>query len=415
MTEHEYPIKLNKSIDITGKEVSYQKAEKTKRSKLAINLKGKNINTPLINAIRRVSEVNLPSYAFAKETIKIAKNTSTAINNDMLRLTISMLPVLGVDPKIYFLPDKYCKGVNFSDPARDINPAEKEYEIFIKVKNNTPEFMDVTTENMKVLLDGKEIKPYDKEYPIRLIILKPDEELICNMKAVLSTSYISDDARWMLCPNSWFTKNIGIDLTKDDVETRAKIRESNKEDENQVKDFTLYLRSNGQTNEYNIVIRSCKFLLKKLQIIKKEIQTKFDLKEYQIDGQQYDIELVGEDDTIGNLLTYEIQNKDNIKYAGYSRDIALKNITLKITDKNFKSPLKSILDSIDVCSEKIAHLGAVFMSLKEKRFKNDSDNNESDVMSDDETTDSEEEELPKQKNIVNNKEKNTIKQQKSKK
>ena len=61
MTEHEYPIKLNKSIDITGKEVSYQKAEKTKRSKLAINLKGKNIKTPLINAIRRVSEVNLPS------------------------------------------------------------------------------------------------------------------------------------------------------------------------------------------------------------------------------------------------------------------------------------------------------------------------------------------------------------------
>ena len=408
MTEHEYPLTLNKSVDITAKETSYQKAEKTKRGKLIINLKGKNINTPLINAVRRVSQVSLPSYAFAKETIKIAKNTSIAINNDMLRLTIGMLPILGIDPKIYYLPDKYWKDVNFIDPERYVHPAEKDYEIFIRVKNDTADFMDITTDNLKVMLDGKEIKPYDKEYPIRIIILKPGEELICNMKAVLSTANGSDDARWMLCPNAWFTKDIGIDLMKDDVDTRAKIREANKEDEETVKDFTLFLRGNGQTNEYNIVIRACKFLLKKLQFIKKEIQNKFDLKEYQIDGQQYDIELVGEDDTIGNLLIYEIQNRNNIKYAGYNRDITLKNITLKITEKNFKSPLKEILESIQICSEKVSHLGAIFTALKDKKFKHDSESSaeeESESSAEEESSAEKEEPEKSNKNVVTKKSK----------
>ena len=212
----------------------------------------------------------------------------------------------------------------------------------------------------------------------------------------------------MLCPNAWFTKDIGIDLMKDDVDTRAKIREANKEDEETVKDFTLFLRGNGQTNEYNIVIRACKFLLKKLQFIKKEIQNKFDLKEYQIDGQQYDIELVGEDDTIGNLLIYEIQNRNNIKYAGYNRDITLKNITLKITEKNFKSPLKEILESIQICSEKVSHLGAIFTALKDKKFKHDSESSaeeESESSAEEESSAEKEEPEKSNKNVVTKKSK----------
>ena len=304
----------------------------------------------------------------------------------MLKLTLGFVPVIGVDPKIYYLADKYWKNVNFADPNRPVHSSEKSYELYINTKNNTADFMEVTTENLKILLDGKEIRPYDKNFPSRIILLKPGEELICHIKAVLCIGNVN--ARWMLSNNSWMTKEIkGLDLTKETIENCIKIRESRHEDDTIDKTFTLSFRSIGQTDEYNIAIRSCKYLLKKLDIINKEIKNMFELKQYQFDGKEYQIELIGENHTIGHLINYELKDNSNIINCGFKHDIMLKTITFKIFADTNKKVVKGIDEAINRCCEKISHLGATLMKLREKRFKND----DSDAISesDDDTSDEE--------------------------
>jgi len=382
MSKQEYELKLNSKIDIVSEVAEYKKASETNRSLLKLKISGKHISTSIVNAIRRVAGFNLPCYAFAKESINITKNTSIAINNDMLKLYLGFIPVLGVDPKIYYLADKYWKNVNFSDPNRSINPNEKSYDVYINVKNDTADYMEITTEHLKILLDGKQIKPHNKDYPMGIITLKPKEELICNMKATLGIGELN--ARWMLSTNTWLTKEIkNLDLTKENVDNIVKIRESRHEDDKIDKIFTITFRSGGQTDEYNIASRACRYLLKKLDMIEKEIKNMFEKKEYQFDGKEYKITLLNEDDTIGHLLIYELQNNSNIINCGYMRDIMLKTIILRIFADTHKKVIKGIEESVIKCSEKLSHLGATINKLREKKFKND-DNSDTDIMSESE-------------------------------
>ena len=105
MTE-DISFKLDK-FDITVQELEKHESNGLDASWLRLLFGGKDFNIKIASALRRVPYNNLPSYAFPAELITIDTNTTIAFNNDYLRLRLSQLPIMGADPDMYFLHEKY--------------------------------------------------------------------------------------------------------------------------------------------------------------------------------------------------------------------------------------------------------------------------------------------------------------------
>lgn len=327
---------------------------------LKLDLNGKDLNIKLINALRRISMTHIPSYAFPDKCINIINNNVTACNNDYMRLRLGYLPVLGIDPKIYNLDEKYWKQVNFADPKRDKHENENNVEINIDAINNTDNIMNVTTKNMVVYINNELAEPYNKDFPILIIKLKPNNVFKCHMKAVLGIG--KSDARWRSSRNTFYDE----------------INDNN---------YCLTVEGNGQISEEDILIRTCKFLVKKMADIKTELKNQVKLNKL-IKTKVMKIQLDNEDIAIGAIINYELQSHKNIsRSASPKLDLQIDSIML-ITEciDSLETPFETILECIDIVSAKCSHIGKLIYDLfnhKNKEAKNDNDininNNNKDV------------------------------------
>lgn len=287
-------------------------------SSLVLEFTGKNINHVVINTLRRIMIQDLPMYAFAPECMIIGKNSSK-FNNDQIRERFMQLPVFDTPVNIHYLPAKYWKEINYANDKREKHQEEKSIEIYIVAHNETNEILNITTSDVKYLEDGKEIKnKYKSIHPILLLKLCPTEEFQCKMKAVLGVG------------------------ERNDIWSSVETATYNELSEHNIK---FKIDSQGQFDEYEIIVKACYYLVGKCEQVKEYIHS------HPVDHptNMIHLTLTNEDHTLGGILTDFLQDYALVKYAGMEKPHRLeKEIIIKIEyNKEIPDPFVPIIESLD--------------------------------------------------------------------
>ena len=309
----------SKNLDIKIKEIKYQKHDDLLGSYLTLEFSGSDINTKFVNALRRVSMDDIPIYGFPAELINIEANT-TIFNNDYMRLRLSQLPIFDVDSDLDYLERKYENaGLNLNDINYVKYEKQKLIEVYINSYNNTPENMNITTNDINYLEDGEPVEKYSKKYPILLVQLRPNETFKAHMKAGLSNGMRSNI--FAAASNCYYDDEDGKIL------------------------FTL--ESQGQINEYKILEKSCRYILKKLDDFKENFEEKLkQSKEYEKNSTLL-FEFDNEDHTMGEILNTVFQDNPKVLFSGLSKMSPLeRKIRIKIASEDSTNPLEYMIESV---------------------------------------------------------------------
>lgn len=335
-------------------------------SKLVLEFTGKNNANVILNTLRRVMMNNIPSYAFCPELIKITDNT-TLFNNDYMKLRLSQLSVLDTELDIYYLDPIYWLGVDYSDPKRPRHSSEKQIEIAINAYNDTNHNKNITTNDIHYYEDGIEVYKYNKENPILLIQLRPAETFKCSMRAALGVG--ERDNIWAGAGNAYYNDFTTNEITGEFIENK-----NNKKH--------LVVESQGQCNEYMLLVKACNYIVKRLDDIKNDLNKKFTSKQIK-KSQDLIIILDGEDHTMGQLLNYSFQNHPEILFSGISKpDHLVRSIKFKIacSDK-FETPLIPMYEQIDQLKETYLYIEKELIKLENSTKKKKEQNRNTNIKS----------------------------------
>lgn len=306
-------------------------------SKLELEFEGKDVYPKLINTISRVAANGLPTYAFPSQLIKIEQNTTSAFDNQYMQLRLSNLPIYDVPLDLFHLHDKYWKNVNYADLNRDKNPLEKDISLYLNVHNNSNQIKNITTNDVKVYIDGEEVQMYDKDYPILIIKLRSNDSFKFNMKAVLGIGELH--TIWRTAVNSYAPYND--------------------------KTYELNLHSNGQESEFIILIKSCNHIIKRLDDIKSQI-VKMDINRGDKNNSKLSLILDGEDHTMGEIINYEFQSHPNLLSGVCKPDFLIKSVTFKLESLDPSKTIKSILECISTLINKYEYILKLAEKLPQK-------------------------------------------------
>lgn len=330
--------------DINIKELDNHTSNGLDASWLTLNMSGNDLNIKLVNSLRRTISNNVPTYAIPQELITIETNTTVAFNNDYMRLRLSQLPVYGIDSELYFLAEKYWskEKVNYADQKREKHPKEKNIEFYLNTHNNTASIVPITTNDLKVYIDGEHVSPYNSQYPILLVKLRPNDRFKCHMKACLGVG--DRNVIWSGARNAYYEIN----------------------DENNNIQFTI--EGNGQCHEYDILIRGCKFLIKKYTDLKNDLISQIEKKQI-LPEKVIFLKLEKEDYTIGEPLNYEFQSHSDIIRSGLTKpDHLVKAILIKVESRaGIDSPLDAMMNCLDIVVKKYSHIGKLLSDIKQKQ------------------------------------------------
>jgi DNA-directed RNA polymerase subunit L len=313
-------------------------------SKLILDITGSDVTNEIINTLRRIVMDDIPTYAFPGELIKISDNT-TIYDNDMMRKRLIQLPVLNTKLDLYYLDPVYWHNVDYTDPKRPKHDKEQLIEIAINVTNDTQVNKNITTNDIKYYVNGEEKKhDYNKDCPILLLQLKPADSFKCTMKAVLGTGERNNI--WAGASTAYYD-----DYSTDDI--KGGFKESNK--------VTFTIESQGMMTEYELLIKACKLINKKLEDLKQEIEKKIKTKEI-INNQTIILDLQNEDHTLGNIINWAFQSHPKIVFSGVAKpDHLIKAIKIKISSED-ASPIPHMFKQID-------YLVDIYKSIEDKLEK----------------------------------------------
>jgi hypothetical protein len=327
---------MSKNFDIKLKVKSYTPNKNFTSSSLKLEFTGKDVYPKLINTISRVAANGIPSYAFPPQLINIEQNTCSAFDNQYMQLRLSNLPIYDVPLDMFHLHDKYWKNVNYNDLNREKSPLEKDIKIYLNVHNNSDQIQHVTTNDIKMYIDGEEVNKYNKEFPILLVKLRPNDSFKFNMTAALGIGELH--AIWRAAVNSCAPY----------------------EDEN----YYLHLHSNGQETEFIILTKSCKHIIKRLEDIKTQIEKMANEREIKNET-KLSLILDGEDHTMGEIINYELQSHQNLTSGMCKPDLLIKSVTFKLEAIEPSKMIKSIIECIDILLAKYKHILKLTETLKE--------------------------------------------------
>ncbi len=309
----------SKDINIKIKEVKYKKYDDLHESSLSLEFSGSDVNTSIINSIRRVSIDDIPMYAFPSELIKIEGNTSI-FNNDFMRLRLAQLPILKLDSGLDVLDRKYFnQDLQFDDINYVKYEKEKLIEVYINSYNNTPENINVTTNDINYIEDGEPVSKYSTKFPILLCQLRPNETFKAHMKAALSTGHKSN--LFAAASNAWY----------DDEDGK----------------ITFTIESQGQLTEYQILEKACKFILKKLSDFEDNFKEKLKESPKYEKNSTVIFEFQNEDHTMGEILNNTFQDQEKIIFSGLSKPSPLERVIKIKIASSAENPLIYMLESID--------------------------------------------------------------------
>lgn len=307
------------SSNIKSKELLKREMKDFTSSRLILGIEGSDVSYAFINALRRTMIDDIPVYAFDPSTINIEFNDSVILT-DALKLRLSNLPIFDIKNDIVFLSRKYWSHVDFTDPERPKHSDEKNIELYINVHNDTLENQHYTTENVKMFIDGEQVKKaYKKTNPILLITLKPNQAFKAKLKAVLAVGELSNIYSGV--------SNCYYEALNDS---------GNK--------FKLTIESQGQMDEYVLLNKACDILVKKLT---DTLQNLENLLQKTDDDDLIEIKLINEDFTLGNLIVDNLQEHKDVTYAGAPKhDKLIKEIIIQYVtkSKNKIEPVKEVIN-----------------------------------------------------------------------
>lgn len=334
------------SFDIKVEEVNYVKYikdESISANWLTLKFSGSDFNIKMANSIRRAAANRIPTYAIPIELINIETNTTVAYNNDYMRLQLMTLPIAEIDPNLYQLEEKYWYKVNFADTERNRHRSEQQNEFYVDVKNNTNNIIPVTTNDLIVHIGGEKAKPYSENYPLLLIKLRPKDQFKCHFKSVLGVGDLN--AIWKAARNGYY----------DEIDVGGE------------KEYILTLEGGWQFSEYELYIRTCKYLVFRLNQIKNDLQEKINAGQIEFE-QNIQFTIPNEDHTIGELLNYEFQSHDDILGSGCVKpDHLIRLILLNVESvPELPHPLNAMLECFDICIKKFQHIGKQIEKLSEQ-------------------------------------------------
>lgn len=332
----------NTNFDFVIKEVDY-KSDDFDSSKLTLGITGKDVNYTIINSLRKVCLDQVPIYALDRSKIKILRNNSVYDCTDM-EVRLSQLPIKRIKPNVIYLPLKYYKNVNFSDPKLERHSDDNiNVEYYLNVKNNGPDkVLYVTTDNLRISIDNEVVDNksiYKGKEPITLIQLRPGEEFECSMKGVLAVGELNAIYN---ASNTYYEE----------------ITENN---------YLLNIESTGQLDEYELLLRGIEIIIEKLKIIKENItQQQYSL--IVTENNSVQLEIKNEDYTCGGPLNWVLQDMKEVIFSGVSRpNFMEKNITITCAfDKNYK-PIDVFEKSIDKTIELYSNIKKKVLNLTPKK------------------------------------------------
>ena len=292
---------------------------------LKLEISGKNINFPIVNALRKVCINQIPIYAFHTDKINILRNNSV-FDNTYMRERLSQLPITKINEMklLNFLPLKYYKDVNFNDKNFERHPEDNiNIEYYIKAKNDGPDkILNVSTNDLQININNEKInnnKKYSEKNPLLLIQLRIGEEFECSLKGVLAIGEYNS----IFNASSCYYDEIAEDK------------------------FIFNIESSGQITEYNILIKGCDIIVEKLKIIKENINNQ-QYKNINMENNSLILELINEDYTCGGPINYLLQNMKEVIYSGITKpNFMEKNLLLKVKTEKSSDPFKVINKSID--------------------------------------------------------------------
>ena len=300
--------------------------DKTKgSSRLEFDIMGKEVNYVFVNTLRRIVLSEIPIYAY---TEFIFDKNHSVFHNNFIKNQIRNLPVWGVDNKIEFyekvkvsnnevineiedLEDNVELGVN-----KKINSTSLEQlTMYVDYNNKSNNIFTVSTEHAKFYFAQKQI-PNPYPIPIQIVKLQPEQNI--NFTTVTSIGIEKENA--IFSPVS------------------ICVYEEKKENE-----FRFIIESKGQITEKVILHRAIINLNKILESILNQFIEILD-DNTELSGQ---IEIKNEDHTIGNLISYGLQNHKNITFASYHLPHPLEKrviIEYKLKSGKFKNVLKDVIN-----------------------------------------------------------------------
>ena len=273
-----------------------------------VNIKGDNINFVVINALRRILLEDIPGYAFNDKKINI-KSNSSVYNNDYLRNRIENFPISGIEN--IFNMDEYNNlkdlvqkkeiidevddnqlltedGIVSNDENNKSLKNINQLNMYVNMKNENDEIMNVTTDNCNFFINGESKKKLYKN-PLLICKLKKGEEL--EMSAIVD-------------------KNIPEFHSKYSVVGACVYEEKNDND------FLLKFDNRSDFKNVDILVIACDILTFRLKKFLKKIENE----KFTTDTHGK-IVINNESHTLGNLIGRALQDNNNIEFAAYKKAV----------------------------------------------------------------------------------------------
>lgn len=295
-------------------------------SRVDLKFKGEDVNHIITNSIKRIVQSDIPIFAF--NNFDITLNTSV-FNNNYIKNHIQNIPVWGIENNIdEYIEEKENEEEEFSEITGlanddiDLN-VDKNFDVssintltmYVDFKNSTKDIAVVTTDDCKFYYKEGLIKsPYKN--PVQIVKLQPGQEIKLSAKAELGTEEIS----------SIFSA------------TSVCFFKENKND------YDFIIESIGQISEKRILILS-------LQLLKKKLQ-KFNQNLPKNKGMEGIILVDDEDHTLGNIISYGMQNHSAVRFCGYNTPHPL-NKQIKFHYKLDSGNLNSVIKDVIVYYENV--------------------------------------------------------------
>ena len=332
---YQQPPKMNPSVS---------KIDKSNKL-LSFTLSG--VNVSLANAIRRIIISEIPTVVFRttpyeKNRVKIEINT-TRMNNEIIKQRISCIPIFITEDDMDIPIEDYIVEVDKKNDTDSIQYVTTE-DFQIKKKNVNGKYVDVSeAERNRVFppdpltgdyIELARLRPKVSENGVEQLKFTATfdygmakEDGAFNVTSTCSYSAAQDSAEKVL--SKWNEKAAAMEKegsTKDEINMAKKdwylldAKRIIKDDE-----FNFIVESVGPFNHMDIVYKSTRIMIKKLEKLKTDLEEKSSAMVKPSSStipNCYDIILTGEDYTLGKVIEYIIYNKHytgdkSVLYCGF--------------------------------------------------------------------------------------------------
>tara|TARA_B110000977_G_C11087770_1_gene495427 strand:- start:2884 stop:3885 length:1002 start_codon:yes stop_codon:yes gene_type:complete len=301
------------------------------------------IPIPFANALRRVLMSEINTIGIDATSINIFNN-KTVLNNDFIKERLSLLPIKYTD--------------KFVDYTFKLNVENTELEM----KEIYAKDIDVYENDTKVVADKIFVYPdalFTKlkfsnklhfEAKLKIGTTK-DDGAVFNPTCVSIYRFEKDDVKIKAVLATLDSEDKKLEFQQSESERYYK-----KNEFDQPKGYHYEVETIGGIESKKIVEKGLEVLKNKLLLLKEYITEENTTKVVKLKSKHMkdaiDYKILNEDDTLGNIITYQLHNNTNVTYAGYyiphpNDNLIVVRILADDTDKEMLKEINNLVVILD--------------------------------------------------------------------